>query len=211
MDEKKTQTKLCKHCKTEIPKEAKVCPNCRKKQGGKLKWIIIAVLVIGVCGAAAGGGDEAGRESSSKDVEDTIAKETVTTKEEKDKPKEEVTEEDTQKEEVPEEKQVEYIAISADELSSALDSNAMKAQEEYKGKDLAITGKLGTVDSAGSYIAIETNDNWDFTNIQCYLQSEEQKQIIKEMTKGDAITIKGHCTDVGEIMGYSIDIDSIEK
>ena len=28
------ETKVCKHCQTEIPKKAKVCPNCRKKQGG---------------------------------------------------------------------------------------------------------------------------------------------------------------------------------
>lgn len=30
MKEKKT-TKLCRHCKTEIPAGAKVCPNCKKK------------------------------------------------------------------------------------------------------------------------------------------------------------------------------------
>lgn len=51
-------TKICKHCQTEIPKKAKVCPNCRKKQGGKLKWIIIAIIVIGIIGAAMGGGDD---------------------------------------------------------------------------------------------------------------------------------------------------------
>ena len=50
------ETKKCKHCKTDILKDAKVCPNCKKKQGGKLKWIIIAVVVLGVIGAAMGGG-----------------------------------------------------------------------------------------------------------------------------------------------------------
>lgn len=33
MSEEK-ETKVCKYCKSEIPKKAKVCPNCRKKQGG---------------------------------------------------------------------------------------------------------------------------------------------------------------------------------
>ena len=46
MKKEKPTTKLCKHCKTEIPYDAKVCPNCRKKQkGGKLKWILIIVVV----------------------------------------------------------------------------------------------------------------------------------------------------------------------
>lgn len=55
---KGNETKICKHCQTEIPKKAKVCPNCRKKQGGILKWIVIAVIVIGLISAVAGGDDE---------------------------------------------------------------------------------------------------------------------------------------------------------
>lgn len=57
-NEKTNETKLCKHCQTEIPKKAKVCPNCRKKQGGIVKWIVIAVVVLVVIGAAAGGKDD---------------------------------------------------------------------------------------------------------------------------------------------------------
>lgn len=42
------KTKLCKHCQTEIPLKAKVCPNCRRRvKGGKLKWILlIAVIAV---------------------------------------------------------------------------------------------------------------------------------------------------------------------
>lgn len=49
MKEKQT-TKLCKHCQTEIPIKASVCPNCRKKQGNNLlAGIILAVILIGGC------------------------------------------------------------------------------------------------------------------------------------------------------------------
>ena len=57
MEENK-RTKLCKHCKTEIPYDAKICPNCRKKQtpGGCL-IVILVVLVLVVLAAALGGKD----------------------------------------------------------------------------------------------------------------------------------------------------------
>lgn len=58
MSKEKPQTKSCKHCKTEIPYEAKVCPQCRKKQGGVLKWVIIAFVAICIIGAVAGGGND---------------------------------------------------------------------------------------------------------------------------------------------------------
>ena len=51
-------TKVCKYCKTEIPKDAKVCPNCRKKQGGIGKWIVIAVIVVALIAAISGGGED---------------------------------------------------------------------------------------------------------------------------------------------------------
>ena len=52
------ETKLCKHCKSEIPKGAKVCPNCRKKQGGIGKWIVIVVVVVIIIAAMSGGGED---------------------------------------------------------------------------------------------------------------------------------------------------------
>jgi len=52
-------TKLCKHCKTEIPKDAKVCPNCRKKQGSKLVPIIVVIaVIIFIMFACSGGGED---------------------------------------------------------------------------------------------------------------------------------------------------------
>lgn len=71
MDEIK-ETKLCKHCQSEIPKKAKVCPICRKKQSGKLKWIIIVVIFIFVLFTIFGGGEDnnsEGQEFSEKDFE----------------------------------------------------------------------------------------------------------------------------------------------
>lgn len=52
------ETKLCKHCQTEIPKKAKVCPNCRKKQGGIGKWIGIVIALFVIIGIATSGSSD---------------------------------------------------------------------------------------------------------------------------------------------------------
>lgn len=43
----KKETKLCKYCQTEIPRRAKVCPNCKRKQGG-IGCLGVVLLVLGV-------------------------------------------------------------------------------------------------------------------------------------------------------------------
>ena len=73
------ETKRCRYCKTEIPKEAKVCPNCRKKQNGIGKWIVIAVVVIVIIAIFTGGGDDKDKnpqkiENSKENVSDNADK-----------------------------------------------------------------------------------------------------------------------------------------
>lgn len=58
MEEVMGETKKCKHCQTEIDKKAKVCPNCRRKQGGKAKFIILGIIVFIVIVAALNGTDD---------------------------------------------------------------------------------------------------------------------------------------------------------
>ena len=67
------ETKLCKHCQTEIPKKAKVCPQCRKKQGGIGKIILIGILAFVLLGSCLGGSDDsAGTSVSDIPIEDRI-------------------------------------------------------------------------------------------------------------------------------------------
>lgn len=71
MKKEKPTTKTCKHCKTEIPYDAKVCPQCRKKQGiGCLTKILIFVAIIIVIGLVMPSGD---------DDKDTAKENTTTT------------------------------------------------------------------------------------------------------------------------------------
>ena len=80
----KEKTKVCKHCKEEIDAKAKVCPHCRKKQGGKLKWVVIIIIVLAVLGMAMGGGDDdsSSTDSQTKSAATTAAKKETAKKEE---------------------------------------------------------------------------------------------------------------------------------
>lgn len=75
MENNVQETKLCKHCQTEIPKKAKVCPNCRKSQDGKLKWVIIAIVSLFIIGLIFGGDDEDDAAISKNDNKSDISSE----------------------------------------------------------------------------------------------------------------------------------------
>lgn len=62
--------KKCKYCQSDIPVNAKICPNCRKKQKKPMGCLIaiIAVVIIGVAGAAAGSGGSKDESSSEGNV-----------------------------------------------------------------------------------------------------------------------------------------------
>lgn len=115
---------------------------------------------------------------------------------------------------LPEEepKEIVYTDYTVTQLMNDLESNAMKAQETYKGKDVSLTGKLSNIDSSGKYISITpTNDEWAIIGVQCYIKNDETKKAVMNLTKDDTIVVKGRITDVGEVLGYSLDIHSISK
>ena len=103
-----------------------------------------------------------------------------------------------------------YIIVSANELVELIGENPLKARNGLKGKNIELTGKLGTIDSSGKYIGIDSDDEWSFVNIQCFIKNDEQKSQVMDMTSGDTVTIRGKCKDVGEVLGFTIDIESIE-
>lgn len=157
-----------------------------RKKGGKLKWVVLAVVAVGVIGAVGGNSDSNTTSSSSTSAKTESVKEVDTP--------------------TP----IEYTAVSVNDMMSDLDSNAMGASDKYKGKYLEITGKLSNIDAAGKYIDLMADGDFEIIGVQCYIKSDDQKAKIASMSKGDTVTLKGKCTDVGEVLGYSLDIEEIE-
>jgi len=78
-----SETKKCKHCQTDIPKKAKVCPNCRRKQGGigKVIGIIVILFVLfGILGSGSDSNENSNTNDNSVSNVSTQKEEVVSTK-----------------------------------------------------------------------------------------------------------------------------------
>lgn len=184
--------KKCKECGEEISSSAKKCPKCGKDQRNffmkhPVLYTILILIVIGVVGGS--GSDTTNTSTLSTSTGDTTA--TTTT-------------------ETPE--VIEYTAIDVDALNDALENNAAAAKDTYNKKYLEITGRLSNIDSDLSYISIgSTTDEWDFMTIQCFIKDQATKDIVKSLSKDDTIVVRGQITDVGEVLGYTLNITEIVK
>lgn len=152
--------KTCKYCKSEINDKAKVCPNCRKKQSSKGKFIAILIVAIIIIAALGSSGDDDGNNTAS---------------------------------DMPTGTPKAILKVTANELYKAYDSNEVKADNKYKGKDLEIAGTISDIGKDildDIYITIETDDI--IFSIQCYFTDEYESKVA-DLEKGQKITIQGVC------------------
>ena len=116
--------------------------------------------------------------------------------------------------EVQQQEQVEisYASYTVKQLMKDLDENALKAENTYQDQYVELSGTLNVIDSDGRYISlVPTGDAFAIIGVQCYMQNEEQVEQVMEMSVGDTIVVRGQITDIGEIMGYTLDIDQFVK
>jgi hypothetical protein len=105
-----------------------------------------------------------------------------------------------------------YTEVDVNVLNEDLKNNAAAAQKKYKGQNLKITGKLGTIDSDGNYISIKSTQGIDFTGVHCTINKKDkaQEDFVLALQKDQMVTAYGTITDVGEVMGYSLKVDKFE-
>lgn len=196
---KKNKMTVCSHCGAEIASSAKVCPKCggkNKKPIYKRTWFIIlaVIIVLGIISSAFGGGNKETESSGSSNNGSVSA---VSSQK---------TEEQTSEQEIT------YTPYTVSQLMSDLDTNALGASEKYKGQYVELTGKLNAIDSDGKYIDIVSGDDeFEFIGVTCYIKSDEQKAVIMSASTGDTLVVKGKITDVGDVLGYYLNIDEIAK
>ena len=184
----------CKTCGKEMAKSSKVCPSCgakNKKPFFTKPWFIAIVALIIIGAIASGGKSKSGNtttvadktNSDNSEVKDTTAESTTA---------------------------IEYTDYTVDDLMAQLEDNALKASNDHKGENVRITGKLNNIDSSGKYISLVPNTDFAIIGVQCYIKNDETKSKVAELSKDSLVTLTGKITDVGEVLGYSLNIDNIE-
>ncbi|MBQ9023659.1 MAG: zinc ribbon domain-containing protein [Bacilli bacterium] len=174
--------KQCKKCKEQINKKAKKCPHCGAKQGMPV-WLIVIIVIV-VIGVFASLGNKSNNSSNADNG--SIQPQTQS------------------------QEPIEYISLSVDDLENALENNAAAAKDTYNNKYIQISGRLGTIDSDLKYISLlSPTDDWDILGIHCTLKTDAQREAVKTLSKDQSITVKGKITDVGEVLGYYLDVTEI--
>ena len=180
--------KKCKSCQKEIDSKAKKCPYCQADQRNwfvkhKIITAILTLVLIGAISSGAKGSNTATTSSNSNTSNKT------TTNAPKPSP----------------------IIVKTDTLIDALKDNELNASNTYKDKYVELTGKLSVIDSSGKYIGLSPiNDDYSLRTVMCYI-TQEQKDIVAGLKKDSLVTVIGTITDVGEVMGYSMKVESFKK
>lgn len=193
---------ICKHCGQPISDKSKVCPFC----GGNVKipfydktWFHILLVLIIFAGI-----DYVIR---NPDPGPTVYRTPIV----------ESAEASSQSSvdpvgETDEQETAEYSSESLSKMIDMVEDYPIKAEEEYTGKYIQVSGYLDTVDSDGKYFTI-VSDPDDLTlldNIHWSMdKGSDVYDFIKDAKKGSYITVCGEITDVGETIYYMGDAHSV--
>lgn len=189
----------------------------------KKRFILpLALVVLIALFSALGGGDETANQegaptpspTQSQSNEDAAAAEEsdAAAAEESEGPEEttEAVEAAAEPEETSE-PAPEAIEVSAQEMIDTLEGNALNAKNTYEGQRVTVSGVVGNIDASGNYFSLDPEpEAFILTGIQVQT-SEEFLDQVATFSAGQAVTVTGMVTDVGEVLGYSIEAETIEE
>ncbi len=100
------------------------------------------------------------------------------------------------------------MEVTAEQLITDLEGNALNAKTTWEDKRVKITGIVYNIDASGDYFSLRGDDEFSFTNVTVNID-ESLVGAVSAFTIGQEVTVTGKITGVGEILGYSVDAESI--
>jgi hypothetical protein len=106
-----------------------------------------------------------------------------------------------------EEKKIEYIKVSAEDLINEYEENELKADKKYKDKHLEITGIIYNISKVLNQTTVDLGNGEDLqvTTVNCKF-AKKYEDDVAELEKGSTIIVTGIC----EGKGWSVDIKGCE-
>lgn len=193
MQTKGTDEKFCSECSAVIKRKAEICPECGVRQirqvfdEGKKPvykriwfWSVVVFIGISVLLVIVEGENESLTTSANP------------------------------KEGYVSEPKANPIVVNVDTLVEALNKNALNASSTYKGKYVEVTGRLSNIDASGTYFSLDPlYSKFSFQGLICHI-TIEQRAIVAMFEADDIVTVTGTITGVGEILGYSMKVESFK-
>lgn len=103
-----------------------------------------------------------------------------------------------------------YTQCTVSQMVSDMKNNPMSAKDRYLDKDLQVTGVITKINSKGKNFYIGVNSSSGTSeSVYCSVETEEQRQKLMNLSKGNNVTVRGRCYAAGEWLGYSLELDDI--
>ncbi len=175
--------KKCSKCSEDIQDKAKKCKHCGADLRNwfvrhKIITVILIIILLGIIGNAIGSDSTNNVSQKNNTVKDKTSNQEV-------------------------DKEIEYIEITAVELSRDYDNNKVAADAKYEDKDLKITGIINDIGKDimdTPYVALDGLETRLF-GVQCMFPRNDESQLV-DLSKGQSITLIGKLS--GEIIGSVI-------
>lgn len=100
------------------------------------------------------------------------------------------------------------IEVTAEQLLTELENNALSAKNTWEDKKVKLTGTLYNIDASGDYFSLRGDNEYSFINVQVYID-DSLVDTVSAFKKGQEVTVTGVISDVGEVLGYSVKAQSI--
>ncbi len=179
----------CKTCGGEVAKNANVCPHCGAKQN---TW------VYAVCGVILAVGVFVGVLAVREDLSKTKSPDRAMSTNEPPGQSQAVETPAEPEEEPP-------VPILATYLWSQYEENSVNADNLYKDKKLAVTGKIKDISqdilTENPCVVLDSGDSLGVYGIQCFFPDDEStRAAVAALRDGENVTIVGECIGISVVV-----------